>query len=67
MNFLKIISHIDDSWINVTPEQIDEMMISAGGIAAGPQGQEFDLSKISQSMSSFVDHESGIDGAEFPK
>lgn len=57
----------DDSWINVTPEQIDEMLSAAGGIATQQRGQEFDLSKISQSMSSFVEHESGLEGAEFPK
>ena len=57
----------DDSWINVTPDQVDEMMASAGGFPAAPQGREFDLSKISQSMANFVEHESGIDGAEFPK
>ncbi|GFO04241.1 sgt1-like protein [Plakobranchus ocellatus] len=57
----------DDSWINVTPEQVDELMKSAGGLAAENQTQPFDLSKISQSMSRFVEHESGIDGAEFPK
>ncbi|GFR85087.1 protein ecdysoneless homolog [Elysia marginata] len=42
-------------------------MMSAGGYVAGQKSQEFDLSKISQSMSSFVEHESGVDGAEFPR
>ncbi|XP_005111816.1 protein ecdysoneless homolog [Aplysia californica] len=56
----------DDEWMHVTPDQVDELMRSSGGLTGPGTGDTFDLSKVAESMSSFVDHESGIDGAEFP-
>lgn len=47
--------------MNLTPEQVDEMMKSS------TSSDIFDLSKVAESMSSFIEHESGIEGAEFPK
>ena len=41
------------------------MMKLAGGAFGDPQN--IDLSKIAKGMSSFVEHESGLDGAEFPR
>ncbi|CAG5121664.1 unnamed protein product [Candidula unifasciata] len=54
----------DDSWINVTPEQLDEMMKTAGGLSSS---DGLNLFKVAESMTAFVEHESGIEGAEFPK
>ena len=48
----------------VTPEEVDAMMRSAGGIPG--TSETIDLSKIAEGMNSFVEHEAGMDGAEFP-
>ena len=60
----------DDSWLTLTPESLEQMLKSRGG---NPQAWQddtdanFDLSKIADSMKSFVGNVSGIEGAEFPK
>ncbi|BFZ17671.1 hypothetical protein BsWGS_20709 [Bradybaena similaris] len=57
----------DDSWINVTQQQLDEMMKAAGGLPATDGLEPMNLFKVAESMTAFVEHDSGIEGAEFPK
>ncbi|KAH9492818.1 hypothetical protein Btru_024789 [Bulinus truncatus] len=57
----------DDSWMNVTPEQVDQMLKSSRGLVSSDTSELFDLTKVAESMTAFVEHESGIEGAEFPK
>ncbi|CAL1530846.1 unnamed protein product [Lymnaea stagnalis] len=57
----------DDSWMNLTQEHVDKLLKNAGGMSSGSPSDAFELSKVAESMRAFVEHESGIDGAEFPK
>ncbi|KAL4240442.1 hypothetical protein ACF0H5_001234 [Mactra antiquata] len=60
----------DDSWMNLTPESLDEMMQERSGLRGNKQHNNtdnvFDLSKVADSMKNFVGNVSSIDGAEFP-
>ena len=56
---------VDDSWLNITPEQLDEMLQRAGQSATRPDN--FDMNQIADSMKSFVENVSSYEGAEFPK
>ncbi|KAK3089567.1 hypothetical protein FSP39_004670 [Pinctada imbricata] len=58
----------NDDWMNITPESLEEMLIKRSGVHV-PKGQTkdtFDLSNMANSMRSFVDKVSAVDGAEFP-
>ncbi|KAI8742151.1 protein SGT1 [Biomphalaria glabrata] len=57
----------DDSWMNITPEQVDDIMKSSGAFSPSDRTEMFDLNKVAESMTAFVEHESGLEGAEFPK
>ena len=57
----------DDSWLEVSPEEVDEMIRNAGGKISGTSPNTFDLSQMTESMKSFVDNVSDYEGAEFPK
>ncbi len=72
---------VDDSWLNLTPEQLDKMLEKAAGhstyksdsntniSAAGLSGEDpnVDLDAVTQGIKSFVDKVSSYEGAEFPK
>jgi SGT1 protein len=55
--------NIDDSWINITPEQLDEMLNNAYGRYAAPAS---DMDKVAERMKTFVDKMSSHEGVEFP-
>ncbi|ESO94107.1 hypothetical protein LOTGIDRAFT_145160 [Lottia gigantea] len=59
----------DDSWIEVSPDDLDQLLHTTVGTTQSNTTQQdtFDLSQISQSMKSFVDNVSSVDGVEFPK
>ena len=61
----------DDSWLTLTPESLEQMLKARGGNSQTRQDDSgdtnFDLSKIADSMKTFVGNVSGIEGAEFPK
>ena len=65
------IYYVDDSWLTLTPESLDQILKSKGGNSQSAQDDSmdgsFDLSKIADSMKAFVGNVSGIEGAEFPK
>lgn len=58
----------DDSWLDLTPESLDAMMKERGGDYGNEDdtGSGLDLSKVADSMKTFVANISDIDGAEFP-
>lgn len=57
----------DDSWMNITPQDLDAMLEARFGSA----GQDLELANgnadVSQHLKTFINHVSGIEGAEFPK
>lgn len=57
----------DDSWLDISPDEVDEMIRSSGGKISGTSPNSFDLSQMTESMKSFVDNISDYEGAEFPK
>jgi hypothetical protein len=58
---------LDDSWLNLTPESLDEILRAAAGQQAPMETQEHDMRKVAESMNAFVNKVSGIDGVEFPR
>ncbi|XP_013783634.1 protein ecdysoneless homolog [Limulus polyphemus] len=70
INFLKK----DDSWINISPEQLEALLTEKRGGLAGKeddsdqQGQEEKIGKaITESLKEFLQHTSGLEGVEAPK
>lgn len=62
-------SHLDDSWMEITPGELDEMLEKASGISSGNSMQSpdsFDLSSVSEGVKAFVEKVSSHEGAEFP-
>ena len=57
---------LDDSWLNVTAEDVDDMM-QASSVLKGGISQDLDLQDVADSMSAFVSTVSSVDGAEFPR
>lgn len=57
----------DDSWLDLTPEALDEMLQTAAGQRRTAESEELDLKKVANSMNAFVNKVSGIDGVEFPR
>ncbi|KAJ8318090.1 hypothetical protein KUTeg_003181 [Tegillarca granosa] len=66
----------DDSWLELTPDGLEKILQAKSGPTID-NGQmpstngnlsedRFDLSKVADSMQSFVNKVSGLDGAEFP-
>lgn len=53
----------DDSWINITPEQLDAMLNNAYGQSTAPTS---DTGKVAERMKAFVEKMSSHEGAEFP-
>ena len=58
----------DDSWMDITPGQLDEMMVRSSGLnPSSVSSDTFDLSNVAESMKSFVEKVSSHEGAEFPR
>ncbi|XP_029646832.1 protein ecdysoneless homolog isoform X1 [Octopus sinensis] len=57
----------DDSWLYVSPQEVDAMILKAGGKDPSRCEKSFDPNQVSNSMKSFVDTVSDYEGAEFPK
>lgn len=57
----------DDSWLDVSPADVDEMIRKSGGKISATSPISFDMSQMTESMKSFVDNVSDYEGAEFPK
>ena len=55
----------DDSWLNLTPESLDTLMKERSGLD-GDMDDVFDLGKVSESMKTFVNKVSNVEGAEIP-
>lgn len=56
---------IDDSWLELSPEQLDDMLNKAA--SHDPKADSFNLSNMADSMKAFVEKISSHEGAEFPK
>lgn len=57
----------DDSWLELSPEGLDEILHSAGNHKATTNADVLDLNKVAESMTAFVEKVSNIEGAEFPR
>ncbi|GAB1610168.1 protein ecdysoneless homolog [Argonauta hians] len=57
----------DDSWLCVSPQEVDAMIRRAGGKTSSKCEKSFDPNQVSSSMKSFVETVSDYEGAEFPK
>lgn len=57
----------DDSWIEIKPDQLDDMLNKLSGKNASLEQDAFNLQKVSESMKTFVEKISSHEGAEFPK
>ncbi|KAL5019026.1 hypothetical protein ScPMuIL_004748 [Solemya velum] len=64
----------DDSWMEISPEALDELLQKKSGLVVNgkdkgvtSQSNTPDLGKLADSMKSFVDKVSSVEGAEFPK
>lgn len=49
----------DDSWINICPEELEQMMRER-------YGNKSSTNDITSNLSNFLNHVSGLEGAEFP-
>ncbi|KAK7456517.1 hypothetical protein BaRGS_00039373 [Batillaria attramentaria] len=54
----------DDSWLELTPDSLEEMLRAAAGKGTSPDAM--DLKKVADSMNAFVEKVSSVDGVEFP-
>ncbi|KAH8554010.1 SGT1 protein-domain-containing protein [Umbelopsis sp. PMI_123] len=67
----------DDSWMNVNPQQLEELLKQYGGlnmnegdfgVSSQEAGGDVDLDAIMKKFEGFVNYEqSGVEGAEFPR
>lgn len=59
----------DDSWLNISPEQVDVLLNARMPNVEGPtsNGTNFDPSVITESIKRFMETVSGYEGAEFPE
>ncbi|XP_022317382.2 protein ecdysoneless homolog [Crassostrea virginica] len=55
----------DDSWLSISPEELEALWMKRSGISNGNSTSP-DLGQVASGMKSFVDKISGVDGAEFP-
>ena len=55
----------DDSWLELSPEQLDKVLYEASG-QRKPEQSELDLQSMVFGMKTFVDKVSSHQGAEFP-
>lgn len=56
----------DDSWLNVSPEELDKYLQEKYGQKKTNFNSNTDPNNFSQKISSFLNHVSDLDGAEFP-
>ncbi|KAL8587428.1 hypothetical protein ACOMHN_062161 [Nucella lapillus] len=56
----------DDSWMDLTPEALEEMLRSASSQHVNRASGDVDLQKVADSMTAFVKKVSSTDGVEFP-
>ncbi|XP_067828549.1 protein ecdysoneless homolog isoform X2 [Heptranchias perlo] len=61
----------DDSWLDISPEQLDQMLEEASGkkllnSARREEEEDYDLSDVTKSMKAFVSKVSSHEGAELP-
>jgi hypothetical protein len=56
---------VDDSWLDISPEELDALMVKRSGISNGNSASP-DLGDMANGVKSFVDKISGVDGVEFP-
>ncbi|XP_069466638.1 protein ecdysoneless homolog [Ambystoma mexicanum] len=62
----------DDSWLNITPDQLEQMLQEAAGFQKSPpaateEEQKYDLSEVTDSMKAFIAKVSTHEGAEVPR
>lgn len=57
----------DDSWIEIKPDQLDDMLNKLSGKNVTQDQDAFNLEKVSENMKMFVEKVSSHEGAEFPK
>ncbi|XP_061168215.1 protein ecdysoneless homolog [Saccostrea echinata] len=55
----------DDSWLDISPEELDALLMKRSGARNGNSTSP-DLGKVASSMKTFVDQISSVDGVEFP-
>ncbi|XP_032551375.1 protein ecdysoneless homolog [Chiroxiphia lanceolata] len=59
----------DDSWLDITPDALDQMLKEAGNESlpsANEEEQKYDLEAVAESMKAFVSKVSTHEGAEMP-
>ena len=57
---------LDDSWLTLTPDSLDAMLEGRSGNLDDDDPDVFDLGKVADSMKSFVQKISSVDGVEVP-
>ena len=55
----------DDSWLNISPEQLDAILEKASGIKPAQSGVN-NLNDVTKGMKSFINKVSRYEGAELP-
>jgi hypothetical protein len=56
----------DDSWLEITPEELDQMLKERYGTERNNFPQNSHPSQIPSQLNKFLEHMSGLDGVEFP-
>lgn len=62
----KLIIISDDSWLEITPEELDQMLKERYGTDRNNFPQNSHPSQIPSQLNKFLEHMSGLDGVEFP-
>ena len=57
----------DDGWLDLSPEQLDDMLRKASGQRPEHTAAAFDSALMADAMSKFVEKTSSFEGAEFPR
>ena len=57
----------DDSWLTVTPQQLDDMLSASYKSAFQEDADTHDLGRVAKSVKAFVGKVSSHEGAEFPR
>jgi SGT1 protein len=63
---LTTINFLDDSWLEITPEELDQMLKERYGTERNNFPQNSHPSQIPGQLNKFLEHMSGLDGVEFP-
>lgn len=56
----------DDSWLNISPEELDKMLQEKYGQKIFNVNNNSDAAEFTQKVTTFLNHVSGIEGAEYP-